>query len=76
MPETIACVCNGDCGNHDGRCGKPVDGPFRVQHENGPEYGYGVCQACWNAVKAAGKFKVPQSGPLKSAHSQKWGKGK
>ncbi len=60
MADTVACRCRGNCGLHDGNCGKPVEKPHDVapvvEGTIGPWYKSGLCEDCWNALKAVGKL--------------------
>jgi hypothetical protein len=59
MANDVSCRCLGDCGEHDGICGKPVETPLDVaavvDSKEQPSYKTGVCDACFKALKAAGR---------------------
>jgi hypothetical protein len=59
MANDVSCRCPGDCGQHDGICGNPVETPLDVADVvNGKEqspYKTGVCDASFKALKAAGR---------------------
>jgi hypothetical protein len=60
MADTVACRCPGNCGLHGELCGKPVEKPLDVAPVDegmiGQWYKTGLCEQCWNALKAAGKL--------------------
>lgn len=59
MSDEVACRCSGNCGLHEELCGKPVEQPFDIASVDkgkiGQWYKSGLCEDCWNALKAAGK---------------------
>jgi hypothetical protein len=55
MADVVACRCRGNCGLHDGTCGRPVEQPHDAQDMAGGVMGTwyqtGLCEACWSVER-------------------------
>jgi hypothetical protein len=63
MAERVPCRCRGNCGLHEGDCGKPVEKPYAraavLEGQVGPWQETGMCEACWRAINELRKRPKP-----------------
>lgn len=76
MADVVACRCRGNCGLHDGTCGRPVEQPHDAQDMAGGVMGTwyqtGLCEACWKAIRPRTR-PVPEHGDQSPKRNPKRG---